>query len=288
MRREPIALALGLSLVAMAIVVVAVTFPVPGSPWAAFTLIVGLLFGGMVGAAILLALLFLPSFRIGVIPMAPDRAVADLAHRLRLAQRRVAEKPGELRVHVGGGGATKILVRPSPEGSEISYRADATTPAWGTLITLIVLAWTSFAAVPAAVYVFWRSWRFARRDIAQLLALAATGPVVSRADEIRNMVVGGLAEADRLASEAYEAEREGYSDTQVLVAFGAFILWFLSFLGFVLLTAASDGLARIPSMLVLATVVAVGFAVRLHVSAWLSSLSRLSHSRRRSAVELIT
>lgn len=229
----------------------------------------GLTFGqffvvwSMTAAALLVAGLFLPRHRLGSVRASPDEALADLGHRLRLAQYRVAEAPGLLTVRIGRLSAIEIRAKRGVDGSEILYEAYATSSGWSVILILLFLGWTSFLVIPLSLYLFVQVWLFARHRVAPLLRPEGRLREPRPRDDVREALVEGLAEGHRLAAEAYEAERSSYQDAVALLLFGAIVVGFLAFVGFLVWSSEPDWSSRLTASILLAGLFASAFAVSI-------------------------
>ena len=192
--------------------------------------------GPMVTAATLLAVFFLPAFPLVDVPGFPEPLHRALAHALRAAGHPVAEGPGQLSVRIGRVSAVRLHLKSTVEGTQVRYRPDATPSGWTLVLALIFLGaygLTAFAAVALVLYVAFRANQFVRTHVAPLAASLATPDAPPRADA-QALLVDGLAEAFRIATEAYEAERSAHGDRELLAGLGALALWTSGFFGLVL------------------------------------------------------
>src|SRR5437867_3145025 len=190
-----------------------------------------------IAATVVLAGLALTDFPLGEVAASPESTLAYLGARLRYTQTRVAEKPGEVRVQIGGTSIARIQVRPSGAGSRVTFRMDFTPTGLFVVVLLFLLTPLGGLGIPVILAVFAAVRRFARRDVAPLLP--AAGPLPARRpDEVQDLLVSGLAEGHRLAAEAYDAERSGYHDAQIIVGIVAIFVWVLVLI--VLVTSSTD------------------------------------------------
>ncbi len=167
-------------------------------------------------ATVVLSCFFLPTFSLAMSTVDAERVLSHAAYELRRRGLRVEETPGLATVRLGSSTAVRIRVQPSSRGSRISYQAYATPTGWGTLITLIVLVWGAPASLGAILYVFRKARNFARGVVVPLVREAESAPHPPE-DEVRTMLLSGLSEGHRLASEAYEALHSSYMDAAALV-----------------------------------------------------------------------
>ena len=208
-------------LIATAIIVGALVASVP------FLGLFAVLFGAMIADCALIVVLFVPRTRLGTLRANPEDALTFIAHGLRLAQYRVKPSPGRLSVWVGRGGLVEIEARGTAAECEITWKAYATPGAWGTVATLIVLAWTAMAAIPVVVYLYFRAAAFVRKQLLSMIPADGAIPASFHPDDISVLLVAGLAEGHRLAEEAYELERTTYQDHQGIVLLIAILTAFL-------------------------------------------------------------
>lgn len=243
-----------LLLLSMAILLLSFLIPYLGSlPLPPF---VHYLLAGFVAAIGMLSLLFVPAVRVGHLDVSREAVGARLARELRRRGLTVAEKEGELAVHLGRLAAARVLVSPSAGGTEARLANGATTSGWGTLATLIVLVWTSWLAVAVMLYVHFRVETFLRRTLEPLLAAGLPPATRGPKDEIGEFVVDGLAEAHRLAQEAFEASRDVCHGWLALAVLGAVVGWFLVFLVFNLTSQEIEFGQRLFTAILLASGVA--------------------------------
>jgi hypothetical protein len=224
-----------------------------------------LTFGGMVIAAVLLAVLFVPKFHLAIVRAPPDRALAYLTYKLRVAQHRVTEEEGSLTVRIGPTSAVRISARASDGGSRVLYQAYATPAGWGTLMTLIILSAavpvvTGILAIVGVLYVFFRDRAFARSRVAPLVPADGNLPEPPGPEDVSAILVTALAEGHRAAIEAYEAERASFWDYQGIVILCAIILWAVLFMAAFLLNKSDDFAESLSVSVGLATLAAVLFA----------------------------
>ena len=189
-----------------------------------FLLIVGF---GVAAAAVLLCLLLL-KWPLATSTADAGRVLSHIAYQLRRRGLRVEETSDLATIRLGSTVALRIHSRRSLAGSEISWQAYATPAGWGTLITLVVLVWGAPASLGAILYVFRKARKFAHDAVIPLVREAeSSGP--PHEDDVRRMLISGLSEAHRLASEAYEALRSAYTDSVALVGITAGLAWSILF-----------------------------------------------------------
>jgi len=208
-------------------------------------------FAPPVVAVALLAALFLPKFPLTRSPVAAERVLSSLAHELRVRQYRVSEKPGRIEVRIGRMSAVKIWARAGAQETEIRYQADSTPGGWGTIMFLTIffapLA-PALVAMSIVLYIFVRVYRFAEGPVGSLVSRVGAEGVPPK-EELRVALIDALAEARRLAEEAYESEKTSHQDSQAVVVLGAILAWVGFFAGIVL---ASPGTSPGPTPLLLA------------------------------------
>ncbi len=180
-------------------------------------------------AAVVLSCLFLPAFSLAASTADAEQIMAYVTYQLRRRGLRVEETSDLATVRLGSGTSVRIRIRPSLGVSRISYQAYATPAGWGTLITLIVLVWGAPASLGAILYAFRKARRFARRVVVPLVREAESASLPPE-DEVRTMLISGLSEGHRLASEAYEALHSSYTDSVVLLGVTAGLAWGVVFI----------------------------------------------------------
>jgi len=217
----------------------------------------------VVAATAFLAILFLPWYSVAEVRAPPDRVLAYLAFRLRLAQHHVAQDPKRpvLTVTIGSTSAVKLRVWPTSEGSRVSFQPFPTPTGLGILLVLLILPEIALFSFPVTAYLFFRTHRFVSRTVRPLLPPGEPLPAEPVPDDIGVLLVTGLAEGHRLASEAYVLERSAYHDNLLLAAFAAFIVWALVFIGILVTSPDPDFGHRVMT----ATVLSLGGAITLGV-----------------------
>ncbi len=183
----------------------------------------------LVGVTLVFAALFLPWRRVARSPLPPDALQKHVVYQLRREGLRVEEDAEGTKVRLGSVAAIRFRILSLPDGSEIRYQPYATSSGWGTLITLIVLVWTSLIGLLMVVYVERKVRRFARDRLGAVVTGVDSLPPPSL-DDIRVLLVHGLSEGHRLASDAYEAQRSSLGDTIALVAVAGLAVWAVSLL----------------------------------------------------------
>lgn len=232
----------------------------------------------LVAATVVFAFLFLPWRQVAQSPLPPEALQKHLVFQLRREGFRVEEGPEGTKVRLGSVAALRFRISPTSGGSELRWQAYATSSGWGTLITLIVLVWTAVIGVVAMIYVEHKARRFARDRLSALVTAADSLPPPP-ADDIRVLLVHGLSEGHRLASEAYEAQRSNLGDAVALVAVAGLAVWALAFLGLFLGLPIDSPWREGASLLELATVIGVGVTVVSEWAVWRHTRPRLRASR---------
>ncbi len=231
-------------------------------------------------AAALLAGLFLPKFALARSSLAPEQISPRLAHELRAGGYRVAEKPGRIDVRIGRVAALKVWVRPDPPGVEVRYQLDATPTGWGVIMffTIIVGFALGLVAIPTILYVFVRVHRFAEGRIDPLVSRLSAGGV-SPPEDVRAMLVDGLAEARRFAEEAYEAERTSHQDAHAVVLFATLLVWVFLLIGLLLSLPPADPWRRGANPLLVATGSAAALGLTASALVWRHFRARIRSYR---------
>ncbi len=189
----------GILVVAIVVLLVAVILILPPLFFPFF-----FLFGALIAATVVFAILFLPWRPVARSPLPPDSLQKHLVYQLRREGFRVEESAEGTKVRLGSIAALRFRILPDAGGSEVRWQTYATSSGWGTLITLIVLVWTSLVGIVAVVLVEHKARRFARDRLAALVTAVDSLPPPP-ADDIRVMLVHSLSEGHRLASDAYDA-----------------------------------------------------------------------------------
>lgn len=183
-----------------------------------------LVIGFSVAAAAVLLGLFLPKFSLATSTADAGRVLSHIAYQFRRRELRVEETSDSATIRLGSTVALRVHVRRSLTGSRIAWQAYATPAGWGTLATLIVLVWGAPASLGVILYVFRKGRRFAR-DVVIPLVRESESAALPREDEVRTMLISGLSEGHRLASESYEALRSSYTDSVAIVGVTAGLVW---------------------------------------------------------------
>lgn len=212
-------------------------------------------------AVCLLAALFLPRWRIGESRSPPEETYARLLHGLRQAQHRVEEKPDHLVVRVGRWSAIKIWIGFERGGSSLRYQLDATPSGWGLIMVLVILVEVSVVAPLVILYVFAQVERFVNRKLIPITVSIGAPREIAPEPDVRSMLVDSLAEAHRLAAEAFESERASYQDSQAVVLFGGILVWGFTLLLILLGVAPSDPLRQGFLPLLVSLVTAAGVTI---------------------------
>lgn len=215
------------------------------------------LLSGTVIAAALLVAFHLPDYQVSIVRAPAENVLAYLARELRRSGYRVKENPGHVAVRIGRVAAVKLHVRSTPDGSEVAYQADATPSGWGNLITLVVLVWTAIPAIAAILLVFLRDRSFVVHRILPILSEDRIRGERRRPQDVRALLVDGLAEGHRLAEEAYETDRASYWASLMVIAFAAAITWVLLFLTLIITSTDTDPSVKVTNAVWGATIPSV-------------------------------
>ncbi len=177
------------------------------------------------GVLITSAIVYLLRFRLTTIPGEPEHVLPALAHQLRASRMRVTERPGLLSVQVSSLAAIRIKARAVPEGTLVTYRADATPAGWSIIAILLIYSVASPLSLAFSLYILYRSAGFAGRRILPKLS----GPLVRVSPttglSTRTLLIEGLSEARRLSAESYEAARSNYQDAIIVMVTIAFLMF---------------------------------------------------------------
>ena len=235
----------------------------------------------VIGATTFLSILFLPWYPVAEVRSPPDPVLAHLALQLRVARHHVAQDPRRpvLTVKVDSVTAVKIRVRPTADGSRVSFQPYA-TPA-GLFVMLILLLTTEAAllALPVTAYLFFRSYRFVAREVRRLLSEGQPLPALPAPDDVGVLLITGLAEGHRLASEAHDMEKSAYHDNLLLAMVLAIAVWALVFIGIFAMSTDPDFGSRVNRALGLSVVSAVALGVGARVIAYVRFRPRILRYR---------
>ncbi len=232
----------------------------------------------LIAATVVFAVLFLPWRPVARSPLPPDSLQKHIVYHLRREGLRVEERPEGTKVRLGSIAAVRFRTLPVSGGSEVRYQAYATSSGWGTLITLIVLVWTSLIGVVAVVYVEHKARRFARSRLGALVTAVDSLPPPP-ADDIRVLLVHGLSEGHRLASEAHEAQRSDLGDMVAVVAVIGLALWVLALLLLFFGLPAASPWHGWAALFGLSTAIGAGGTLGLEWVVWRRARPRLVASR---------
>lgn len=177
-------------------------------------------FGTLASTAIAFSL----RLRLLVVKENPGFALAQLAHRLRVSEYRVSEKPHQLSVQISSTSAIKIRTKPVPEGTLISYSADATPRGWSIVVVLLLISVVAPFSMAIALFMLYRSAVFASdRVLPRLSLLPIPEEPVAKADT-RTVLIECLSEGRRLSAEAYEGARSNYQDSILIMVTASLVL----------------------------------------------------------------
>lgn len=237
-----------------------------------------LLFILLIAATVVFAVLFLPWRSIARSPLPPDPLQKHIVYQLRREGLRVEESPEGTKVRLGSVAALRFRIAPVSGGSEVCYQVYATSSGWGTLITLIILVWTSLIGIVAVIYVEHKARRFARDRLSALVTAVDSLPPPSP-DDIRVLLVHSLSEGHRLASDAYEARRSDLGDTMAVVAVAGLVVGAFALLGLFFGLPPENPWREGASLFGLAVLVGVGVTLSLEWAVWRRAWPRLRASR---------
>src|SRR5436190_902440 len=91
----------------------------------------------------------------------------------------------------------------TPFGSRFSFQPYATPVALGIVIIFLLISQLALAAIPLVAYLFVRSYRFVSREVRRLLPEGQPLLAMPPPDDVGVLLITGLAEGHRLASEAH-------------------------------------------------------------------------------------
>ena len=189
-----------------------------------------LLFGGAAVLLVVLSIWALWKPLLAVVPAAPDAARRDLAYRIRAIGYPVEVVKDVLRVKVDSIAQLKLRIRGGPRGTEIRYEVDATSVGWSIVLITGLISYLAFIAVGVSIAIHLRARGFARSRVAPLLDNPPLGTLPPA--DVRSLLLEGLSEAQRLAQEALDYEREARQNAIGLVLFAGLIVWVVVFVGF--------------------------------------------------------
>ncbi len=232
----------------------------------------------LIGVTVVFAGLFLPWRKVAQSPLGPDALQKHMVYQLRRGGLRVEESPEGTKVRLGSVAAVRFRIRAIAGGSEIRYQPYATSSGWGTLITLIVLMWTSLIGLIAIVHVEHKARRFARDRLRGIVTGVDSLPPPSP-DDIRVLLVHGLSEGHRLASDAYEAQRSALGDMIAIVAVAGLAVWAITLLALFIGLPAESPWREGLSLLGLSTLIGGGATAGLEWAVWRRARPKILASR---------
>ncbi|TLZ64236.1 MAG: hypothetical protein E6K16_04400 [Methanobacteriota archaeon] len=235
----------------------------------------------VIAATSFLAILFLPWYPVAEVRAPPDRVLAYLAFQQRAARHHVAEDPKRpvVTVTIDSTSAVKLRARPTPEGSRVSFQPFLTPVGLGLLVFLLIFPEFALLAFPVTAYIFIRTYRFVSRGVRPLLPPGEPLPAEPAPDDVGVLLITGLAEGHRLASDAYALERSAYHDNLLLVAFAAFVVWALVLIGTLVTSTDPDFSRRVMAATFLSISGAVGLGVGSGVITYIRFRPRLEKYR---------
>ncbi|HWM53259.1 MAG TPA: hypothetical protein VNP71_08880 [Thermoplasmata archaeon] len=185
----------------------------------------------VVAALAVLPAVFLREVDIGTSPRSPGDIREALSSTLRTAGVSTTAVPDAVLAQVNALSTVRFRSRITEAGAVLSYQVRPTLAGWALLAFLVVSVIGSTPAIALAVALAWRARRFAR--VRGLSAMTASGAAStpSANDEVRGLLVGSLSSGLHMAEQAYEAQRKAYTDAEVLVVLGAFVLWTVLLIG---------------------------------------------------------
>ncbi len=212
------------------VAVVSAAVAVPISIWVYLSGNLWLQIALVLASLAVFAAVFIRKGRIGHLLVPPDRALAGIAHALRASLYRVTAERESVTVRIDFISAVKVTARPSGDGADVYVQPYATPAGWGAIIILFWLWSLPLLTLPIVLFFLMRAREFARDRIASLTSLGGQLAAPSDPTEVRALLIDGLSEGHRLASEAYEAERSRYHDSLLLAMMGGIVVWGLVFI----------------------------------------------------------
>ena len=206
----------------------------------------------------LFAAVFLWRFRIGHVAGPPEQVLAAIAHAMRRSLYRVTEEPGQLTIRIGSISAVKVRARATAGGTDLTYTPYGTTTGWSLLMVMFFLWELAVFTAPVVLFILVQVRDFVRGRILPYVSAGGFPPAPAPGD-VQAMLIDGLSEGHRLASEAVEAEQSSYQDLLVFGFFLGFVTWALVFIMWFLSSAESDFALRLQDSSLIA--LAVGAAV---------------------------
>ena len=219
-----------------------------------FLLWIGLFVGVFASVLVVLLLITLRKPLLAVSPAPPAPVLRDLAFRLRASGRLVKESTTQLEVGVNSLTNLKIHVRGTPRGTEVRYEVGATGVGWTIVLILAGFSGVGIIALGIALYIHFSASGFARNFV---LPLVSGGPPLGTPPPptVRTLLLEGLSEAQRLATEAAEYEREALQNGIGLILLGSLALFAFALIGLLPFTGFS------PVALIAELAASIGIAV---------------------------
>jgi hypothetical protein len=210
----------------------------------------------------LFALVFLWRFPLGRVAAPPEQVLASIAQAMRRSLYRVTEEPGQLTVRTGSLSAVKVRARPVPEGTALSYTVYATPAGWSLIMIVFILLYqlVMFTA-PAVLYILLQVRGFVRERVLPLVASGGLPPFATPGGDVRTVLIEGLSEGYRIASEASEAEHSTYHDLLLLAFALGLVTWALVFPGVFVSSVEPDFVQRLLVSSVVALLGGTGVAL---------------------------
>lgn len=202
----------------------------------------------LIPTVVVLSICVLLRFKLCTIPDDPASVSADLVHRLRVSRYRVTEKQDHISVHVSSLSSIKIRIIKTPEGTVVSYKADATPAGWSIILITFFIAGMFPVAIGFALSIFYKSVVFASERIYPRLSRLPIPTSESRTSNIRALLIDSLSEGYRLASESYESARSNYQDRLLILAILSMVA-FLTVLGLTLHTVENGTISALLGLL---------------------------------------
>ncbi len=158
----------------------------------------------------------------------PPLVLRDIAYRLRVLGYAPDAAQSPIRIELDSLSALKVHVRAGPRGTEVRYEVEGTTAGWALVLILMFTGYLGLVAVGVAIFIHASASGFARKRLLPTLQYPVLG-TLPRADA-RSLLIEGLSEAQRFASEARAWEREANQNAVALIILGSLVLWVVALL----------------------------------------------------------
>lgn len=180
-------------------------------------------FGGLIAAFVAILAVALHKPLLAVTPLAAPAVRRDIAYRLRVLGYPVDAGSSPMKLSIDSLSAVKIHVRPATRGTEIRYEVDATGLGWTLVLILMFSGYLGLVSLIIALYIHANAARFARDRVLPSIGHPPLGTLPGPG--VHSFLIEGLSEAQRLASEALEWEREARQNAIGLIVIGSIVVW---------------------------------------------------------------